>query len=93
MKPNPVGMKNFDCTSPEGIVLDFELYQGADALITQVQEPGERGLGGLVIDCLSESLRPGTKVYRNRFFTTIKAVNQMMKKTGTVMKNPIAEAL
>ncbi len=96
-KPNPVGEKNFVCASPEGIVLDFELYQGADALIAQVQEPGELGLGGLVIDHLSESLRPGTKVYCDRFFTTIKAVNWMMEKqvhlTGTVMNNHVAEAL
>uniref|UniRef100_A0A8C1ND68 Si:ch211-255f4.7 n=1 Tax=Cyprinus carpio TaxID=7962 RepID=A0A8C1ND68_CYPCA len=97
MKPNPVGMKNFVCASAEGIMLDFELYQGADALIAQVQEPGELGLGGLVIDRLSETLHPGTKVYCDRFFTSIKAVNRMMDKqvylTGTVMKNRVSEAV
>ncbi|XDV22524.1 hypothetical protein PO909_027405 [Leuciscus waleckii] len=97
MKPNPVGMKNFVCASTEGIMLDFELYQGADALIAQVQEPGELGLGGLVIDRLSETLHPGAKVYSNRFFTSIKAVNRMMEKqvylVGTVMKNWVSEAV
>ncbi|CAM4635621.1 unnamed protein product [Leuciscus chuanchicus] len=97
MKPNPVGMKNFVCASAEGIMLDFELYQGADALIAQVQEPGELGLAGLVIDRLSETLHPGTKVYCDRFFTSIKAVNRMMEKqvylTGTVMKNRVSEAV
>ncbi|KAA0721343.1 hypothetical protein E1301_Tti019757 [Triplophysa tibetana] len=44
--------------SVEGLMLDFELYQGADALTLQVQEPGELGLGGLVIDRLSETLHP-----------------------------------
>lgn len=97
MKPNPVGMKNFVCASAEGIMLDFELYQGADALTAQVQDPGELGLGGLVIDRLSETLHPGTKVYCDRFFTSIKAVTRMMKKqvyvTGTVMKNRVSEAV
>ncbi|XP_047430615.1 piggyBac transposable element-derived protein 3-like isoform X2 [Mugil cephalus] len=96
LNPNPVGMKNFVCASPEGIVLDFELYQGADALTAQVQEPGRLGLGGLVVDRLSETLCPGTKVYCNRFFTSIEAVNRMMEKqvylTGTVRKNRVLEA-
>lgn len=78
-------------------MLDFELYQGADALIAPVQEPGELGLGGLVIDRLSETLHPGTKVYCDRFFTSIKAVNRMMEKqvylTATVMKNRVSEAV
>ncbi|KAI7790921.1 putative piggyBac transposable element-derived protein 3-like [Triplophysa rosa] len=81
----------------EGLMLDFELYQGADALTAQVQEPGELGLGGLVIDRLSETLHPSTKVYCNRFFTSIKTVNRMMEKkvylTGTGMKNRVFEAV
>lgn len=96
MKPNPVGMINFVCTSAEGIMLDFELYQGADALIAQVQKQGELGLGGFVIDRLSETLHR-TKVYCDQFFTCIKAVNRMMEKqvylTGKVMKNRVSEAV
>lgn len=27
MKPNPVGMKNFVCTTADGIVLDFDIFK------------------------------------------------------------------
>ncbi|KAM3609511.1 uncharacterized protein V6R79_016128 [Siganus canaliculatus] len=63
MKPNPVGIKNFVCATADGIVLDFEIYQGADGLLQQVEEPGNLGLGGLGIDRLSQTLHPNTNVY------------------------------
>ncbi|KAM3610115.1 uncharacterized protein V6R79_025585 [Siganus canaliculatus] len=97
MKPNPVGIKNFVCATADGIVLDFEIYQGADGLLQQVEEPGNLGLGGLGIDLLSQTLHPTTNVYCDRFFTSIHAVEHMMKKqmylTGTVMKNRAAAAV
>ncbi|XP_057693808.1 piggyBac transposable element-derived protein 3-like [Corythoichthys intestinalis] len=96
MKPNPVGIKNFVCATSDGIVLDFEIYQGADGLREQVEEPGNLGLGGLVIDRLSQTLHTNTNVYCDRFFTSIQAVEHMMKKhlyiTGTVMRNRVAAA-
>ncbi|XP_041846922.1 uncharacterized protein LOC121643526 [Melanotaenia boesemani] len=94
LKPNPVGMKNFVLASTDGIVLDFEVYQGAKTLALQVQESEGLGLGALVIKRLSETLQPGTKVYCDRFFTTMSAVEHMLRKqvylTGTVMKNKSA---
>jgi hypothetical protein len=35
-KPNPVGLKNFVCASPDGLPLDFFLYQGkGDTILNQ----------------------------------------------------------
>ncbi|TKS75689.1 PiggyBac transposable element-derived protein 3 [Collichthys lucidus] len=71
MKPNPVGIKNFVCASANGIVLDFELYQGTKSLVEKVEVPEGLGLGSLVIERLCQTLQRGTKVYCDRFFTTI----------------------
>ena len=77
-------------------MLDYDAYQGADALLEQVEEPEGLGLASLVIDCLSRTLHPGSQVYCDRFFTTIQGVERMMKKqvyvSGTVMKNPYSSA-
>ncbi|XP_062849144.1 piggyBac transposable element-derived protein 3 [Trichomycterus rosablanca] len=97
LKPNPIGMKNFVLASADGIVLDFDVYQGAKALGPQVPNTEGLGLGTLVTARLSETLHPGTKVYCDRFFTSITAVDHMLDKqvylTGTVMKNRVPKAL
>ncbi|KAK1906732.1 PiggyBac transposable element-derived protein 3 [Dissostichus eleginoides] len=81
MKPNPVGIKNFVCATSDGIVLDFDLYQGKGALLEQVEEEEVGlGLGGLVLARLCQTLHRGTKVYCDRFFTSIRGLEQMMKK-------------
>lgn len=67
LKPNPVGMRNFGLASVNGIVLDFEVYQGANTPSSQAQEVKKLGLGALVIAHLAKSLHPGTKVYCDWF--------------------------
>lgn len=55
------------------------------------------GLGTLAIKHLSETLTAGTQVYCDRFFTTIQAVDHMLKDdiylTGTVMKGRVKQAM
>ncbi|XP_048041390.1 piggyBac transposable element-derived protein 3-like isoform X1 [Megalobrama amblycephala] len=97
LKPNPVGMKNFVLASVDGLVLDFEVYQGSKTLASKVQDSDGLGLGTLVIKRLSETLTAGTQVYCDRFFTTIQAVDHMLKDdiylTGTVMKGRVKQAM
>lgn len=63
MKPNPVGIKNFLCATADGIVLDFDLYQGTGALLEQAEQPEGLGLGGSVMARPCQTLHRGTKVY------------------------------
>jgi hypothetical protein len=89
-KPNPVGLKNFVLASPEGLVLDFVIYQGADTY-RPVPPEVKIGAGGLVIAHLSETLSRGTCIYCDRYFTGAGMIRYMLTKdiyiTGTVMKN------
>ncbi|KAG7503381.1 hypothetical protein JOB18_037551 [Solea senegalensis] len=90
-------MKNFVLASTDGIVLDFEVYQGSKALASQVPDIEGLGLGALVLRRLTETVHPGTKVYCDRFFATISAVECMLEKqvylSGTVMKNRVPKAM
>lgn len=47
--PNLVGMKNLVLASKDGIVLYFEVYQGAITLSSQIEEVKDLGLGALNI--------------------------------------------
>lgn len=97
LKPNPVGMKNFVLASVDGLVLDLEVYQGSKTLASKVQDSDGLDLGTLAVKRLSETLTAGTKVYCDRFFTTVSAVDHLLKDeiylTGTVMKGRVKQAM
>ncbi|GFQ77286.1 piggyBac transposable element-derived protein 3 [Trichonephila clavata] len=46
-KPNPVGLKIFLLGAPDGLVLDFLIYTGADTI--PVEDKQLYGLGGAVV--------------------------------------------
>ncbi|XP_043217168.1 piggyBac transposable element-derived protein 3-like [Amphibalanus amphitrite] len=93
-KPNPVGLKNWVLAGDNGLMLDFEIDQGKSKLISMLTDarPGV-GLGEAVVLRLSETLPVESKVYFDRFFTSLPLLDALsdrnLKATGTIMKNRI----
>jgi len=93
-KPNPVGLKSFVLANPDGLVLDFRVYVGKDTFSDVVSD--NVGLGGKAVLALIASLRPGTVIYIDRYFTTVQLMQELAGRqllcTGTIQKNRIMEA-
>ena len=87
-KPNPVGLKNFVLASSSGLILDFQIYQGATTLGEQLVA---HGLSAGIVLRLSETLPEGTYLYFDRFFSSVKLLDMLAERkinaTGTIMKN------
>lgn len=87
-KPRPVGLKNFVVTTSEGIMVDFQLYQGEQ---TNLPMKKEMGLGPSVVLKLKESVPPHSVLYFDRYFTTVKLIEKLFGEkyyaTGTLMYN------
>ncbi|RZF45995.1 hypothetical protein LSTR_LSTR014486 [Laodelphax striatellus] len=91
-KPNPTGLKNYVLSSKQGLILDFEVYQGKSTtrLVPEVGGPLKLGTGGQAVLRLAETCPPGTHLYFDRFFTGIALLDALKLKgisgTGTAMK-------
>lgn len=94
-KPNPEGLKNFVCATPDGLVLDFEIYQGKNTYINENSK--HLGIGPSAVIRLSETLKEGTHIFIDRYFTTIPLLEHMLEKkitvTGTIMKSRIPRSV
>ncbi|CAH2006701.1 unnamed protein product [Acanthoscelides obtectus] len=93
-KPNPEGLKNFVVAAPDGLVVDFELYQGKN---TFPDDSVKRlGVGPSAVVRLGRTLFPGTHVYCDRYFTTIPLLEYLRQQkkycTGTIMKSRVPAA-
>lgn len=86
-KPRPVGLKNFVITSSEGLIIDFEIYQGQ----TTPLPDKTFGLGPGVILRLINTLPKGSSVFFDRYFTTLPLMSKLIELnihgTGTVQIN------
>ncbi|XP_043239000.1 piggyBac transposable element-derived protein 3-like [Amphibalanus amphitrite] len=89
-KPNPEGIKNFVLATRDGLVLDFEPYQG-QKLCSEDLDGKPCTLPESVVLRLIHSLPPGTSIYFDRYFTSVRLldhlrVNKRMNGTGTIRK-------
>lgn len=94
-KPNPVGLKNFVLANPQGLVLDFVIYQNSQQFqVGAVPNEYRIGIGGSVIVHLCETLSTGSRLFCDRYFTSLGLIQYLHEKkiyvTGTVMKNRIS---
>lgn len=87
-KPNPVGLKNFVLATPQGLVLDFFVYQGASTWPAGKPEP-ELGIGGSVVKKLSQDVRPGSTIFMDRYFTSCPLFDYLRERdinaVGTIL--------
>lgn len=90
-KPNPVGLKVFVLATPQGVVCDMVVYQG-DTTFPELINQGF-GLGEAAVLYLTRSLVAGHLLFFDRFFTTTKLCNELLRRgfhgTGTIMRNRV----
>lgn len=90
-KPNPEGLKVFVLANPNGIICDFSVYQGKQTFPEEVNE-GFWQCESAVLQ-LTRSLVPGHVIYIDRFFTTVRLAEELLKRgqrcTGTLMKSRV----
>ena len=58
----------------DGLMLDYDIYQGAKCLEHQVQPNKPLGLGTLVVDRLTKTLREGSQIYCYRYYTSFQTM-------------------
>lgn len=95
-KPNPVGLKIFILASPNGLVLDFVVYEGASTW-SGGQPNKDLGVAGTVVDYLLQRVPPGHTVFVDRYFTSINLLNHLLERkitaVGTIVSNRLPRKL
>ncbi|XP_049511408.1 piggyBac transposable element-derived protein 3-like [Dermacentor silvarum] len=88
-KPNPEGLKNFVLATPDGLILDFEIYEGKKSTLFQ----GSSGIAEAAVLRLSNALVSGTKLFFDKYFTSRPLLDKLAEKgifgTGPVMSSRV----
>ena len=91
-KPSPVGPKNLVCATANGIMVDFELFQGVGSF-------PDRGLGHgpSIVIRLVKHLQKQSHLYFDRYFITIPLLQKLLElgfiATGTIMANRLGKRI
>jgi hypothetical protein len=85
-KPNPVGIKNFDLTTPNGLVLDFFTYHGAKTWLDGQPKPN-LGIRGSVVKKLVEGrVSNEHAVYSDHYFTSVPLLDSFLKGVSSPLE-------
>ena len=93
-KPCPWGIKLYLLCNSDGLVLNFDVYQGKTTIIPEEYKALGVG-GGIVMKLMTGRKIPkGTKLYTDNFFTSIPLLQALRQEgwygTGTVRANRMA---
>ncbi|XP_070383803.1 piggyBac transposable element-derived protein 3-like isoform X2 [Dermacentor albipictus] len=90
---NPEGLRNFVLATPDGLILDFEIYVGKKSTLFQ----GSSGITESAVLRLSNSLTSGTKLFFDRYFTSSPLLDKLAEKgifgTGLLMDNRVPKCV
>ncbi|XP_047493846.1 piggyBac transposable element-derived protein 2-like isoform X2 [Penaeus chinensis] len=100
-KPFPDGLKMFVLASPSGMVLDFEIFQTKEALLSTVEKLNVKPnrtitTGEAAVLRFVRSVDAGTSIFFDSYFTSSNLLCDLydrgLRGTGTIKKNVVPKA-